>query len=169
MSRTTDLLGPDGARYLHRLATTEESAVKRRLREHTDQLAHANMQISPEQGQLLGLLVRMLGARRVLEIGVFTGYSALCMAEHLPPGGQLVACDVSEESTALARVFWEEAGIADRIDLRLAPALETVQSLLDAGEAGRFERRAPGDTRASENAMTIGTKPSSQPTSGLSK
>ncbi len=139
MSRTTDLLGPAGAAYLHRLATTEESAVKRRLREHTDQLAHANMQISPEQGQLLGLLVRLLGARRVIEIGVFTGYSTLCMAEHLPPEGRLVACDVSEESTSLARVFWEEAGVADRIDLRIAPALQTMQSLLDGGEAGRFD------------------------------
>ncbi len=139
MSRTTELLGPAGAAYLHALATTGESDVKRRLRARTDQLPGANMQISPEQGQLLGLLVQLLDARRVLEIGVFTGYSALCMAERLPAGGRLLACDVSREFTDIARPFWQEAGVDDRIDLRLGPAVPTLESLLADGEAGRFD------------------------------
>ena len=89
----------------------------------------AVMQISAEEGTFLGLLVAALGARRVVEVGTFTGYSALCMARALPPGGKLVCCDVSEEYTAIARRYWQKAGVADRIDLRLGPAVETLRSL----------------------------------------
>ena len=89
----------------------------------------AVMQISAEEGTFLGLLVGALGARRVVEVGTFTGYSALCMARALPAGGKLVCCDVSEEYTAIARRYWQKAGVADRIELRLGPALETLRSL----------------------------------------
>jgi predicted O-methyltransferase YrrM len=89
----------------------------------------AGMQISADEGTFLGLLVGALGARRVVEVGTFTGYSALCMARALPPGGKLVCCDVSEEYTAIARRYWQKAGVADRIELRLGPAVETLRSL----------------------------------------
>jgi caffeoyl-CoA O-methyltransferase len=87
------------------------------------------MQVAPDQGTLLGLLVAMAGARRVIEVGTFTGYSALCMARSLPPDGKLLACDVSEEWTAVGRRFWAKAGVADRIELRLGPALDTLRAL----------------------------------------
>ncbi len=89
----------------------------------------AIMQIAPEQGALMGLLARAIGARRALELGTFTGYSAICVARALPGDGELIACDVSEEWTAIARRYWEEAGLADRIDLRIGPALETLAEL----------------------------------------
>ena len=97
------------------------------------------MQISPEQGQFMALLLQLIGARRVLEIGTFTGYSALRMALVLPLDGSIVACDVSEEWTAIARRYWQEAGVAEKIELRLGPALETVESLLEAGEGESFD------------------------------
>jgi caffeoyl-CoA O-methyltransferase len=107
-----------------------ETEVQRRLREETATLERHRMQISPDQGQLMALLVRLLGARRVVEVGVFTGYSALAVAAALPPDGRLIACDVSEEWTSIARRYWSEAGVDDRIDLRLAPAMETLDRLL---------------------------------------
>ena len=116
-----------------------EHPVLRELREATAGMRHAGMQISPEQGQFMALLVRMLGARRTLEVGVFTGYSSLAVALALPAGGQVIACDVSEEWTTMARRYWEKAGVSGRIELRLAPALETLDALLEAGEAGRFD------------------------------
>lgn len=116
-----------------------EPDVLRRLREDTAGLERADMQISPEQGQLMALLVRLMGARRVLEVGTFTGYSALVVALALPEDGRVVACDVSEEWTAVARRYWAEAGVEDRIDLRLAPALDTLSGLLEAGEEGTFD------------------------------
>jgi caffeoyl-CoA O-methyltransferase len=97
------------------------------------------MQIAPEQGQFMALLIRLTGARKVLEIGTFTGYSALTMALALPPNGRIVACDISREWTTIASRYWAEAGVAARIDLRLAPALETTTALLDAGEALTFD------------------------------
>ncbi|MFZ5557585.1 MAG: class I SAM-dependent methyltransferase [Pseudomonadota bacterium] len=109
------------------------------LRRETAADAFARMQVSPEQGQLMGLLVKLMGARRCLEVGVYTGYSSLCVALALPEDGRLVACDVNEEWTAVARRYWERAGVAGRIELRLAPALETLDALLAAGEAGRFD------------------------------
>jgi caffeoyl-CoA O-methyltransferase len=116
-----------------------EHPVLRELREATAGMRHAGMQISPEQGQFMALLARMVNARRTLEIGVFTGYSSLAVALALPPDGQVIACDVSEEWTSMARRYWEKAGVADRIDLRLAPAVKTLDALLEAGEAGRFD------------------------------
>jgi caffeoyl-CoA O-methyltransferase len=97
------------------------------------------MQISPEQGQLMALLIRLLQARKILEIGVFTGYSSLIMALNLPQDGKIVACDISEEWTSIARRYWTDAGVIHKIDLRLAPALTTLDSLLANGEAETFD------------------------------
>lgn len=116
-----------------------EPEVMRRLREETAQHPKSQMQIAPEQAQFFQLLIKLIGARRTLEIGVFTGYSALAVAEVLPSTGTLVACDISEEYTEVAKRYWEEAGVADRIDLRIAPAAETLESLLDDGQAGTFD------------------------------
>ena len=116
-----------------------ESATARRCREETTGHEWASMQISPELGQLLALLVRMLNARQILELGVFTGYSSLCMAEALPADGRLIACDVKEEYTAKAEQYWRAGGVAEKVTLRLAPALETLKALTEAGESGRFD------------------------------
>jgi predicted O-methyltransferase YrrM len=97
------------------------------------------MQIAPEQGQFMALLVQLLGATKTLEIGVFTGYSSLAVALALPPQGKIVACDINEDYTAMARSYWQRAGVADKIDLRIAPALETLDRLLESGEAGTFD------------------------------
>jgi predicted O-methyltransferase YrrM len=102
-------------------------------------MPHAGMQISPEQGQFMALLARLIDAKRTLEIGVFTGYSAMSVALALPPGGKIIACDVSEEWTAMARRHWEKAGVAGKIDLRLAPALQTLDKLIADGAAGTFD------------------------------
>lgn len=99
----------------------------------------AQMQIAPEQGALLAMLVRLTGARRCLEIGTFTGYSSLSVALALPADGTIVCCDVSDEWTSVARRYWAEAGVADRVDLRLAPALQTLDELLAGGAAGTFD------------------------------
>jgi len=109
------------------------------LREETAALPNASMQIAPEQGQFMALLVRLMGARRCLEVGVFTGYSSLCVALALPADGRIVACDVSAEWTAVARAYWQAAGVEDKVDLRLAPALETLDALLADGHAGTFD------------------------------
>ena len=114
-----------------RAQSLREPDVLRRLREATQTLQYANMQIAPEQGQFMAFLVEVMGAKRAIEIGTFTGYSAICVARAMGPEGRLVACDVSEEWTSIARRYWAEAGIADRIELRLAPALETLKSLAD--------------------------------------
>lgn len=110
-----------------------EPAVLRRLREETARLPQHNMQISPEQGQFMQMLVRLTGARRCIEVGVFTGYSSLAVALALPVDGHLTACDVSEDYTAIARRYWHEAGVAERIELKLAPALQTLDDLLADG------------------------------------
>jgi predicted O-methyltransferase YrrM len=116
-----------------------EHPVQRELREATRDMKHGGMQIGPEQGQLMALLVRLLGAKRTIEVGVFTGYSALSVALALPADGHLVACDVNEEWTTMARRYWAKANVADRIDLRIAPALETLDALIEAGESGRYD------------------------------
>ncbi len=110
--------------------------VQERLRALTQAHPRASMQIGPDQGLLLGMLVRLLNARRVVEVGTFTGYSALAMAMALPPGGRILCCDVSEEYTSVARRFWKEAGVEARIDLRLGPAVETLGALLAAEGPG---------------------------------
>ena len=106
-----------------------ETAVQRRLRAVTRGIAHGGMQIGPEQAALMQLLVRAIGARRCLEIGTFTGYSALAVALVLPPGGRIVCCDLSEEWTEVARKYWNLASVSKKIDLRLGPALETLRKL----------------------------------------
>ena len=124
--------------YLHRVSL-RESGPQRRLREETAALEYSGMQISPEQGQLMRMLAGISGARRAIEVGVFTGYSALCVALALPEDGELIACDVSEEWTVIARRYWDEAGVAGRIRLELAPAGETLDALIGAGRAGDFD------------------------------
>jgi caffeoyl-CoA O-methyltransferase len=109
------------------------------LREATRTHPHAGMQIAPEQGQLMALLARLAGARRTIEIGVFTGYSALTIALALPDDGYVLACDISDEYTRVGRPFWEQAGVAHKIDLQLAPAVHTLDARIAAGEAGRYD------------------------------
>lgn len=116
-----------------------ESAVLRRLREETAQMPESQMQIAVEEGALLALLVQLSGARRIVEVGTFTGYSSTAMALALPPGGEIVCCDVSKEYTDVALRAWSEAGVADRVELRLAPAVETLDGLLATGGAGSFD------------------------------
>jgi predicted O-methyltransferase YrrM len=109
------------------------------LRAETSRLPRGTMQISPEQGQLMGLLVRLIGASRALEIGTFTGYSALAVALARPADGKLICSDVSEEWTQTAQRYWRAAGVSERIELRLGPAAETLAGLRAAGEEGRFD------------------------------
>jgi len=120
-------------------ASSREPAVLTRLRQETAGVQGAGMQISIEQGQFMALLMKMLGAKKTLEVGVFTGYSSLVVALALPPEGRIIACDVNEQTTAIARRYWQAAGVADKIDLRLAPATETLQKLLAEGQAGSFD------------------------------
>jgi predicted O-methyltransferase YrrM len=116
-----------------------EPEILQQLRAETATYHNAGMQISPDQGQFMALLVRSKQAKKALEVGVFTGYSTTCVAMALPPDGKLIACDVSEEYTAIARQYWQAAGIADKIDLRIAPAIETLDQLLAEGQAGTFD------------------------------
>jgi predicted O-methyltransferase YrrM len=118
---------------------TRETEIQRGLRAATAGRRNAMMQIGADQGQVMAFLVRLIGARRALEIGTFTGYSALAVASALPADGQLIACDVSDEYTSVGRPFWQQAGVAARIDLRLGPALATLDDLLARGEAGGFD------------------------------
>ncbi len=128
------------ALYEYSLAVgLREPDLFRALREETGRLTHAGMQIAPEQGPLLALLVQLLGAKNCLEVGTFTGYSSLWVASVLPPGGRLICCDVSEEYTALARKYWALTGLAAKIDLRLGPALDTLDALLANGRAGHLD------------------------------
>lgn len=137
---TKSSLGLDPALQAYLLSVSlRESDIQRRLREETAELPNRMMQIAPEQGQFMALLVELTGARRAIEIGTFTGYSALTTAMALPADGRLIACDVSAEWTAIGRRYWEEAGVADKIDLRIAPALESLSALLEAGEQDSFD------------------------------
>lgn len=116
-----------------------EHPAQKALRAATARMPMGGMQIGAPQGALMALLAQAIGARRCIEIGVFTGYSALSVALALPPDGRIVACDVSEDYTAVGRRFWARAGVAGKIELRLGPAVDTVNALLEAGEAGRFD------------------------------
>jgi predicted O-methyltransferase YrrM len=138
MSRDPVLLTPQLRDYVLRVSLREPD-VLRRLREETAGHPLARMQLAPEEAQFLALLVRAIGARRALEIGVFTGYSSLAVALALPAEGRIVACDVNEEFTAIARRHWQQAGVADKIDLRIAPARDTLDGLLHNGAAGTFD------------------------------
>ncbi len=120
-------------------ATLREPAILAELRAETARLPAAMMQIGPEQGQFMALLVELIGASRTLEIGTFTGYSALCVALALPADGRITACDISAEYTAVGRRYWAKAGVAGKIDLRLAPAVETLDALLAEGLAGTYD------------------------------
>jgi predicted O-methyltransferase YrrM len=116
-----------------------ESPLKRQLREQTGKMRQAGMQISAHQGQQMALLARTIGAKRAVEVGTFTGYSALCVAEALGPDGKLWCCDVSEEWTAIGRRYWKEAGLANRIELTIAPAVQTLDGLLAKGLGGQID------------------------------
>ena len=128
------------ALYDYLIATTlREPPLLAELRRETAPLPMAMMQIAPEQGQLMALLVELIGARRAIEVGTFTGYSALCVALAMPPDGRVIACDISEEYAAIARRYWARAGVAGRIDLRLAPALHTLDGLIAEGRHDSFD------------------------------
>jgi predicted O-methyltransferase YrrM len=138
MSNKTFTLSDDLYAYLFENSVREPD-ILRRLREETAGDSMARMQIAPEQGQLMQLLVRLMGARRYLEVGVFTGYSSLAVALAMPAEGRILACDVSDAWTRVARKYWAEAGVAEKIDLRLAPALQTLDDLIAAGAGGSFD------------------------------
>jgi predicted O-methyltransferase YrrM len=122
-----------------RSVSLREPEILAQLRAETATHPMAQMQIAPEQGQLMALLVQLIGARKTLEVGVFTGYSSLVVALALPTDGQVVACDVSEEFTAIARRYWEKAGVANKIQLHIAPAVDTLDRLLAEGQANSFD------------------------------
>lgn len=133
-------LGLDTQLYQYLLSVSlRECDILRHLRQETASHPYATMQIAPEQGQFMALLVELIGARKTLEIGVFTGYSSLCVAFALPEDGKIIACDVSEEFTSVARRYWQAAKVEQKIDLRIAPALETLDELLAQGEAESFD------------------------------
>lgn len=121
------------------LSSLREPEVLKRLREETRRDPNAIMQIPPEQGQFMSFLVKALGARKTLEIGTYTGYSTLCVALALPHDGRVVACDINEGWASVGRKYWQEAGVEQKIDFRLGPALRTLESLIEFGEAGRFD------------------------------
>lgn len=153
--------------------TTAPGDVERRLIDRTQSMAQSNMQIAPEQGEFMGALVELSGARSIVEVGTFTGYSALAMARALPDGGRIVCCDVSEEWTAIGREHWEAAGVGDRIDLRIGPAIETLRAMptepaidlafIDADKGGYVDyyeeillRLAPGGVILVDNTLWSG-------------
>ena len=138
MSDITINLTPELYAYLQNVSVREPDVLKQ-LRHQTHKMSMSQMQISPEQGQLMGLLIELMGAKKTLEIGVFTGYSTLAVALALPEDGKIVACDINVEWTKIAKRFWHMAGMSHKIDLRLAPALETLDSLLANGEADTFD------------------------------
>jgi predicted O-methyltransferase YrrM len=138
MSTRTLNLDDDLYRYLLGVSLREHP-VMTQLRAATHDHPHADMQISPEQGQFMALLINLVGARRTLEIGVFTGYSAMAVALALPPDGRVVGCDVNEDYTAVARAYWEKAGVDHKIDLHLAPAVDTLDAIIADGQGGCFD------------------------------
>lgn len=138
MGRYNELIDAKAIDYILK-NSVREAAVLARLREETSAHPNARFQIPPEQGGLLQLLVKMIAAHRTLEVGVFTGYSSLAVALALPPDGRIVACDISNEYTSVARRYWKEAGVDCKIDLRVGPAAETLQELIDRGETGGFD------------------------------
>ncbi|MBH8573962.1 class I SAM-dependent methyltransferase [Nostocaceae cyanobacterium CENA369] len=138
MSKQT--LGLDTQLYDYLLSNSvREPEILWKLRQETASHPRGTMQISPEQGQFMRLLIQLIGAKKTLEVGVFTGYSSLSVALALPADGKIIACDVSEEFTAIARRYWQQAGVADKIDLRLAPGLETLDALVADGQTGTFD------------------------------
>jgi caffeoyl-CoA O-methyltransferase len=138
MSRYEGLIDPAVIDYIFKNSVQEPDFLAR-LREETASHPKVNFQIPPEQGQFLRVLIRMTRATRAIEVGVFTGYSSTSIALALPAHGTLIACDVSEEYTSIARRYWAEGGVAGKIDLRIAPAKETLDKLIASGESGKFD------------------------------
>lgn len=134
MSKNPVSFGEELYEYI-KSVSLRESETCRLLREVTQEMEMARMQISPDQGQFMALLVRLMNAKCIVEVGTFTGYSALIMAQALPEDGRLIACDISREWTRVGQPFWEQAGVADKIDLRIGPAADTLDQLLDQGMA----------------------------------
>ncbi len=120
-------------------ASLREPPILKRLREETAKLPMSIMQVAPDQGQFMSFLVKLTGVRKAIELGVYTGYSSLAVALVLPPDGRLIACDINDEYTSVAKRYWDEAGVAEKIDLRLGPALDTLNELIETGEAGSYD------------------------------
>lgn len=159
MSDYTLNLTPELYQYYQKISIREHEVLKE-LRAQTHKMSMSQMQISPEQGQFMGLLIELMNAKKALEIGVFTGYSTLCVALALPENGKIIACDINVEWTKIARKFWERAGVTNKIDLILAPATETLQQLIDQSEAGTFDFIFIDADKANyptyyENALTL--------------
>jgi predicted O-methyltransferase YrrM len=138
MANTTIGLSPDLAAYVVEFGAREPQVLTR-LREETAAIPQHDMQIAPEEGAFLAMLVQLVGAHRCIEVGTFTGYSSTAVALALPPDGQIVCCDVSEQWTSMARRYWDEAGVAGKVDLRIAPAAETLDQLIDDGGADSYD------------------------------
>lgn len=138
MSTETLNFTPHLYEYLLKVSLREPKILTE-LRAETAKLSTGRMQIAPEQGQFMALLIEILGAKKTLEVGTYTGYSALAVALALPENGKVIACDVNTEWTAIAQQFWQRAGVAQKIDLRIAPGLETIQTLITTGEAETFD------------------------------
>jgi caffeoyl-CoA O-methyltransferase len=138
MSINSPIIAQYVQRYIQDIIT-KESAVAKKLREETLKLPGARMITSPDQVAFLAMLMKLTGTRKAIEVGTFTGYGTLAMAMALPQGGKIIACDVNEETSAIAKHYWAEANVTDRIDLRIAPALDTLTHLLDEGMAGQFD------------------------------
>lgn len=138
MSRKTIGISDELNDYILK-TTLRDTTAQSGLRERTAHHPHGGMQIGAEQGQFFGVLVKAIGARKCLEVGVFTGYSALCVALALPADGRIVACDISHEYTDIGKPYWESAGVLEKIDLRIAPAVQTLDALLADGQGGTFD------------------------------
>jgi predicted O-methyltransferase YrrM len=138
MSDATLNLTPQIYEYLHKVSLREPDVLIK-LREQTQKMSMSQMQISPEQGQFMRLLMELIGAKKTLDIGTFTGYSALSVAMALPVDGKVIACDINGEWTKIARRYWDMAEMSDKIDLRLAPAVQTLQGLIDEGQSNTFD------------------------------
>lgn len=138
MSDFTLNLTPELYTYLQQTSLREPDVLTQ-LRLQTHKMSMSQMQISPEQGQFMGLLIELINAKKTLDIGTFTGYSALAVALALPPDGKVIACDINGEWTKIAKRFWEEATVSDKIDLRMAPAVETLENLISEGHENSFD------------------------------
>lgn len=158
MTNQTLNLDPALHRYLLDVSLRETPLLKR-LREETAHLSTARWQIAPEQGQFMALLVQLMGARRIVEVGTFTGYSALCMAQALPADGRLICCDIPCDYNAIAERYWDEAGLAERIEQRLAPALQTLAALENEGLAGCIDLLFIDADKANYLSGLLGARP----------
>jgi predicted O-methyltransferase YrrM len=139
MSTRTILIDDELSEYIKDIAIIGESDVLAELREETGNLPMGGMQISVEQGRLMALFAKLLPAKKAIEIGVFTGYSSICVASAMPDDGKLIACDVSEEWTSIAKKYWKKAGVEDKIELHIAPAIKTLKKLMAKGGKGTFD------------------------------